>query len=240
MSEWAPKRFWKTATTTQTENGFGVLLDGRPVRTPAKTILQVPTEQLAKLIAAEFDAQEGRVDPKTMPVTRTANSAIDKVSLQHREVADMLADYGDSDLLCYRADAPEELVARQSAQWDPLLDWAADTLGVRLAPRVGVIHQAQDPAGLASLRARVHDMNAFELAAFHDLVAISGSLIIGFAARLRAKPAEELWSIARLDEIWQEEQWGVDEEAQEAADFKMAAFLHADRFMRLIAPQSGD
>lgn len=239
MSEWAPKRFWKATETTETEDGYGVLLDGRPVRTPAKALLTVPTVALAERIETEFDAQSEKIDPRTMPFTRTANAAIDKVTIQHAEVADMLADYGDSDLLCYRAEAPEELVARQSEQWDPLLDWAAEELDARLLPRVGVIHEPQDAAPLANLRARVHEMDAFELAAFHDLVAISGSLIIGFAATAGHRPAEELWDISRLDETWQEEQWGEDEEAKMMAEYKKAAFLHAALFMRLLNEQTG-
>ena len=240
MSDWAPKRFWKLATTTQTDQGFGVLLDGRPVRTPAKALLEVPSETLAAELAREFDAQQDRINPLTMPFTRTANAAIDKVAVQHGEVADMLADYGDSDLLCYRADGPEELVTRQQEQWDPLLDWAADALDARLEPRTGVIHRAQDPDALKALRTRVHALSAFELAAFHDLVSISGSLVIGFAAALQARPIDALWTVSRLDEIWQEEQWGADEEALEMAAFKKAAFLHAHSFMRLIDPQSVD
>ncbi|SHG84807.1 ATP12 family chaperone protein [Marivita hallyeonensis] len=234
MSEWAPKRFWKTTETTQVEGGFGILLDGRPVRTPAKAALYVPSAALASKIAIEFDAQEDRIDPTTMPFTRTANAAVDKVMLQHAEVADMLADYGDSDLLCYRADAPEELVERQNAQWDPLLDWAADALDARLETRTGVIHAAQDQAILSRLRERVHALSAFELAAFHDLVSISGSLVIGFAAKMQHRNPEELWTISRLDEIWQEDQWGEDEEAAEMALVKKDAFLHAADFMRLI------
>lgn len=234
MSEWAPKRFWKTTETTPVDAGFGILLDGRPVKTPAKATLFVPSEALAAEIAREFDAQDERIDPTTMPFTRTANAAIDKVAIQHAEVADMLAEYGDSDLLCYRADEPEELVNRQNEQWDPLLDWAEEALDARLEPRTGVIHAPQDPAALQALRGRVHAMSPFELAAFHDLVSISGSLVIGFAAKQSHMSAEDLWPISRLDEIWQEEQWGKDEEAQEMVAYKQAAFLHADVFMRLI------
>lgn len=234
MSEWAPKRFWKITETTRTDDGHGVLLDGRPVRTPAKAPLHVPSEVLAMKIAEEFDAQTDRIDPTTMPFTRTANAAIDKVAVQHVEVADMLSEYGDSDLLCYRADAPDALIARQAEQWDPLLDWARTKLGARLEPRTGVIHAPQSPEALKALRDQVHTMSEFELAAFHDLVSISGSLIIGFAAKLGHKPADELWTISRLDEIWQEEQWGKDEEAQEMAAYKKSAFLHADEFLRMI------
>lgn len=240
MTEWAPKRFWTSAEARATDQGFGVALDGRPVRTPAKTVLSVPSEALAARIAQEFDAQTDRIDPRTMPFTRTANAAIDKVMIQHAEVADMLADYGDSDLLCYRADAPDELVGRQKAIWDPLLDWAETELGVRLETRVGIMHAAQDPAAVAHLRRQVHEMTAFELAAFHDLVAISGSLIIGFAAKAGAKPIEELWTASRVDELWQQEQWGEDEEAMEMAEYKKAAFLHASEFMRLLNGQFPD
>lgn len=240
MSEWAPKRFWKKAETAKTEQGYSVLLDGRPVRTPAKAQLHVPSAAIADRIAAEFDAQEDRIDPRTMPFTRTANAAVDKVSIQHSEVADMLADYGDSDLLCYRASSPDELVERQAEQWDPLLDWAAETLNARLHPRVGVIHDPQDASSLKTLRTRVHALNNFELAAFHDLVSISGSLVIGFAAKARAFDAIQLWNVSRLDELWQEEQWGRDEEAHEMAEHKKAAFLHADCFMRLLDEQSLD
>ncbi|MCL3881105.1 ATP12 family protein [Marivita sp. GX14005] len=234
MSEWAPKRFWTKAETTQTESGFGILLDGRPVRTPAKALLHVPSHALAEKIAAEFDAQGDKIDPGTMPFTRTANSAIDKVVPQHGAVADMLADYGDSDLLCYRADAPEALVARQERAWDPLLDRAAAELNARLEPRTGVMHRPQDPQALETLRRRVHELSPFDLAAFHDLVSLSGSLIIGFAARLHWLPMEELWAISRLDEIWQEEQWGRDEEAARMAQIKKDAFLHAGKFADLI------
>lgn len=240
MSEWAPKRFWKSADTQITDLGYAVVLDGRPVRTPAKAILNVPSKAIAERIALEFDAQEDRIDPRTMPFTRTANAAIDKVALQHAEVADMLADYGDSDLLCYRAEAPDELVARQVEAWDPLLDWAAASLGARLLPRIGVMHAPQDAKAVAELRKAVHEQSEFELAAFHDLVAISGSLIIGFAAKAGFKPVEDLWSTSRVDEIWQQEQWGEDEEAVAMAENKKAAFLHASEFMRLLNGQTSD
>ena len=131
MSEWALKKFWKKAEVVTEANGFTVTLDGRGVRTPAKARLVVPTEALAREIANEWQAQEDRVNPATMPFARMANSALDKVASQHAEVADMLAAYGDSDLLCYRAEAPEGLAERQRAAWDPLLDWAAATLGAR-------------------------------------------------------------------------------------------------------------
>ena len=230
MSEWALKRFWKQTTAEEKDGLFAVLLDGRPVKTPAKASLAVPTRALADAIAAEWDAQEKEVDPNTMPFTRMANAAIDKVSIQHDEVAQMLADYGDSDLLCYRADRPESLVTRQTAEWDPPLDWAHSEFGVRLQARAGVMHIAQDPAALGVLADRVHQMDQFRLAAFHDLVTLSGSLVLGFASALGWKDADSIWDISMLDTLWQEEQWGRDEEAFEAAEIKRAAFKHAKAF----------
>lgn len=233
MSDWKPKRFWELATVAERDGSFAVELDGRPVRTPAKTLLTLPTRPMAEAVAAEWDAQEKEVDPRTMPFTRSANAAIDKVRVQHAEVADLLAAYGDSDLLCYRAVHPAELATRQSQIWDPALDWARDTFGVRLITVNGLMHQPQPECVQAQLSARVHDLSDFQLAAFHDLVSLSGSLVLGFAAALDWRDPDEIWRISRLDELWQEEQWGPDEEAQALAELKRQAFLHAKRFFDL-------
>lgn len=233
MSEWTPRRFYKEATAEPAEGGFGVFLDGRRVMTPGKSPLVVPTQALADEIATEWRAQEEKIDPGAMPFTRTANSAIEKVAPQQAAVAQMLADYGDSDLLCYRAEEPDALVQRQAERWDPMLDWAEAALGARLAPRTGLMHAAQAPEALETLAARTHTLSAFELAAFHDLVSLSGSLILGFAATGAEHDPEDLWALSRLDESWQEELWGADEEAREMAALKRAAFLHAHRFFAL-------
>lgn len=230
MSDWKQKRFWKEVSAVEVDGGFSVLLDGRGVKTPAKVSLTLPSLEMAQAIAAEWEAQVEGINPETMPYTRSANAAIDKVANQHAEVADMLADYGDSDLLCYRADSPQELVTRQAAHWDPALDWAKDTLGAHLETRQGLLHARQNPAALSVLRDAVHDLNNFQLAAFHDLVSMSGSLVLGFAAAHNWRTADDIWQISRLDETWQEEQWGVDEEAQETAELKRSAFLHAKSF----------
>lgn len=233
MSGWAKKRFWKETTVAEDEGGFGVRLDGRAVKTPAKAALIVPTPAMAEAIAAEWEAQEGEIDPTTMPTTRGANAAIDKVRIQHGEVADMLSEYGNSDLLCYRATDPQELVARQKAAWDPLLEWAAADLKAPLQPVSGIMHSAQDAGSLAQLRKQVHAMSEFELAAFHDLVSLSGSLVVGFAAVHKWDAIERLWEVSRIDETWQEEQWGVDEEAKAQAEIKRDAFFHANRFFEM-------
>lgn len=233
MSTWAAKRFWKQATAAEVDGGWTVHLDGRPVRTPAKAALVVPTRAMAEAVAVEWDAQDEQIDPTSMPMTRAANAAIDKVAVQFAEVADMLAAYGDSDLLCYRATQPQGLIDRQADRWDPMLDWAAEVLQARLVPVSGVMHRPQDDAALQNLAKRVHGFTPFQLTAFHDLVSISGSLVLGFAATEGHLEGEALWDLSRLDEAWQEEQWGEDDEATEQAALKKQAFLDALRFFSM-------
>ena len=235
MSDWAMKRFWKETGVAPGEGGWTVPLDGRPIRTPAKAPLALPTRAYAEACAAEWEAQQGEVRPETMPLTRSANAAIDKVAIQFDEVAGLIAAYGETDLLCYMAEGPDSLVARQAAAWDPLLDWAAETLGARLAPTAGIVHRPQDPDALARLAAATRAFDPFELAAFHDLVALSGSLVIGFAAARGAEPPETLWTLSRIDEDWQAEQWGEDEEAAAQAAHKKRAFLCAAHIFSLLA-----
>jgi chaperone required for assembly of F1-ATPase len=233
MSEWKAKRFWKSAAVVPNGDCFSVELDGRAVRTPAKQSLIVPSQAMADAIAKEWDAQEGEIKPSQMPVTRSANAAIDKVSVQHAEVAQMIADYADSDLLCYRADSPKELIERQAQAWDPLLDWADEIFGARLLPVSGVMHRPQSQKALRTLSRQAHDMDAFTLTAFHDLVSLSGSFIIGLAALHDLRDAADLWQLSRVDEQWQEEQWGADSEATATAKRKESEFLHAKRFLNL-------
>lgn len=233
MSVWAARRFWTTASAVSVEGGFTVHLDGRPVRTPLKAPLVLPTLALAEAVAAEWQAQDGKVNPETMPFTRTANSAIDKVAPQIDEVASMLAEYGGSDLLCYRAEGPPDLFARQAEAWDPILLWSLERFGADLVVTSGVMHVPQPAESLIALHCRVGEMSAFQLSAFHDLVALSGSLVLALAVTERRLTAEEAWALSRIDEEWQIALWGEDEEAAEVAARKHAAFLHADRFFGL-------
>ena len=233
MSNWKTKRFWKEAVAEPCAGGFTVRLDARPVRTPLKAALILPTLEMAKAIAAEWDAQTGLVKPQTMPVTRAANSAIDKIVPQFAEVADLLAAYGASDLICYRATDPTALIARQAAAWDPMMAWAADGLHAPLVATAGVIHIAQDPASLDLLRAQLFALDPFRLAGIHDLIAISGSLVLALAVTHRRVTAQEAWALSRIDEHWQQELWGIDDEAAEYAAHRRAAFLDADRFYAL-------
>lgn len=232
MSAWAPKRFWQNATVEADGDGFAVHLDGRPVRTPAKNPLVVPNRTLAERIAQEWQAQEGKIDPESMPWTRSANSAIEKVSASRAEIDTYLIDYAGTDLLCYRAAQPEALVTRQTAAWDPILDWAHQTFGARLITTTGVMPVDQSAEAIERLFKAMSPMNDFEMTGFYDLVTLSGSFLIGLAAAYDYRDSALLWEVSRVDETWQIEQWGADEEAAEAAEIKKSAFLHATELYR--------
>ncbi|WP_193139691.1 MULTISPECIES: ATP12 family chaperone protein [unclassified Meridianimarinicoccus] len=234
MTEWAQKRFWKETSVEPAEGGYTVRLDGRGIRTPSKAPLIVPTEALARAMADEWDAQEEAIQPATMPMTRSSNSAVDKVAVQFTEVADLLAAYGESDLLCYRAEHPEELIQRQAAAWDPVLDWAAREFDAQLNVASGVMFVPQPESSIAALRRKTHALSHWQLTAFHDLVALTGSLVLGFASLDPRWNRKDIWAWSRLDEDWQAEQWGKDEEAQEAAALKAQAFADAARFYDLV------
>lgn len=233
MSAWKAKRFWKEASVEAVERGFTVRLDGRPVKTPAKTLLVVPTKALAEEIAAEWNAQSGLVKPETMPFTRSANSALDKIVPQFDAVVAMLAAYGGTDLLCYRATGPEPLIQRQAAGWNPLLDWSAAELDAPLVATAGVMHIPQPVASLQHLHTLVEAFSPFQLAAFHDLVAISGSLVLALAVTRKRLTPPEAWALSRIDDAWQIEQWGEDEEAAASEAVREADFLQAGRFYAL-------
>lgn len=231
MSEWKQKRFWSDVTVSESDAGFQVLLDGRKVKTPAKSELCVPTQRLAQAIAKEWAAQQEVVDPTTMPFTRSANAAIDKVTVQFEEVAAMLGEYATTDLLCYRADSPAELAERQAKAWDPMLDWVAETYNARLMPAAGVMFRAQDENSLKKLQNEASQFTAFELTGFHDLVTICGSYILALAVSTGKLNPDEAWEMSQIDERWQEEQWGEDEEATEHSRLRRASFIHAADFL---------
>ena len=234
MTEWKARRFWKTAAAEPAGEGWQITLDGKPVRTPGKQPLVVPSKALADAIAAEWDAQTDQIDPNTMPLTRAANSAVEKVAPQFEAVADMLADYGGTDLLSYRAAHPQPLAERQAESWDPLLDWAASALGARLAVTQGVIPVAQDEAALSALRQRLAAMTPWELTALHDLVTLPGSLILGLAVFDGRLSADEAHALSRLDEEHQAEAWGRDDEADAAAADRLAALQASARLLDLV------
>jgi chaperone required for assembly of F1-ATPase len=230
MSGWVKKRFWEQASVVAVQGGFTVQLDGRAIKTPAKAALVVPTHALAQIIAQEWQDQPKIIDPTLMPATRAANAAIDKVTGQQAEVAKLISAYGDSDLLCYRATEPDALIEREAQAWDPILDWAAHRYGYRAVVRTGVMHGPQPAALLASLEADIAGLTVFELTAVHDLVALSGSLLLGLAVVDRFALPEDLWTASRVDEDWQSEQWGADDEAIALSEGRKRAFLDAARF----------
>lgn len=232
-TEWKAKRFWKEASVHPEGDGWTIRLDDKPVRTPGKLPLIVPTRALAEAIAAEWDAQVEVVDPNTMPMTRYANSAIEKVRPQFDAVADMLGEYGATDLLSYRAHEPESLTHEQAAAWDPLIDWAATELGAPLRITHGVVPVAQDPAALARLRARLDALDEFGLTAVHDLITLPGSLILGLAAIEGRLDAAKIHELSRIDEEFQARRWGRDDEADEAAAARLQALEDAARFWEL-------
>ncbi|MEO1195912.1 MAG: ATP12 family protein [Pseudomonadota bacterium] len=233
MSDWAPRKFWTDVTARPEGEGWAVYLDDRPLRTPAKAALIAPTPAMAEAVAEEWRAQDETIDPGSMPVTRSLNVVLDKIVVNPAPVADMLAGYAETDLLCYRATQPDALVARQAEAWDPHLDWAADTYGARLVTTAGVMPVTQPADAVVRLARAVHDLDPYDLAAAHDLVTLSGSLILGLAAMAGRIDAETLWAAARLDESWQIEQWGPDEEAESLAATKKEAVLHALAFQAL-------
>ncbi|SEQ37082.1 Chaperone required for the assembly of the F1-ATPase [Loktanella sp. DSM 29012] len=231
MSDWAPKRFWTMAEVVTRDGGFAVDLDGRPVKTPYKTPLVMPTRALAEAVASEWQAQVELIDPQTMPVTRAANSAIDKVMPQRAEVAAMLAVYAETDLLCYRATAPEALIAQQDAAWNPWLSWAAQALDAPLHVTAGIMPIEQPAESLQRLHDRVAAFDAWELTGFHDLVQLSGSLVLALAVAAGKLTPDEAWTLSRIDEDFQISQWGDDEEATHVAEIKAQAFSDGARFM---------
>jgi len=231
MSGWAAKRFWKTAEVVQTDAGYTVHLDGRAVKTPAKNPLLLPTRTLADLIAAEWDAQTGKINPETMPMTRYANSALEKVAPNRAAVIAELAGYGASDLLCYRAQSPAELAARQAAGWQPWLDWAARDLSAPLRVTAGIVHVDQPAGSKAALHQYVMQFDNFGLAGLHDLVAISGSLVLALAMANGLLSAEQGFSLSRIDEAYQAELWGVDDDAARLESAKSTALASALSFL---------
>ena len=228
------KRFYKEARVRPSEGGGEVVLDERPVRTPARRPLALPTDALARAVAAEWNAQGDEIRPRTMPLTGLANAAIDRVTPDPEAFAATLAAYGEGDLLCYRADAPAALVARQAEAWDPILAWARRRFDINFEVTSGVIHRPQPPDTIVQLTQAVAARDAFELAALAPLVTISGSLVIALALAEEAIDLETAWAAATLDEAWQAERWGEDEEATARLEARRAEFESAARFLRLL------
>ncbi|MEL6167442.1 MAG: ATP12 family protein [Pseudomonadota bacterium] len=234
MSDWVAKRFWKEVSVADADGGYLVRLDARELRAPGKTRLLLPSRALAERVADEWRAQDEVIRADAMPITRIANSATEKVPGARSAVIESLTEFGTTDLLCYRAESPAELVARQGAAWDPWLEWVVQAHGAALRTTAGIMPVAQDQASIEALARPVRALTNFELAAFHDLVHLSGSAVLALAVEAGELHAQRAWDLSRIDDEWQIEQWGLDPEAEEMARKKNAAFLLAEQFLSLV------
>lgn len=230
MNSWRPRRFWSRAGIVEAGRGFAVSLDGRTAVTPSGNALELPTPRMAEMVCAEWNGQQGEIDPSSMPHTQLANTAIDRVGAAKVEVVRALVGFAESDLLCHRAERPEQLVARQRNAWDPVVEWADRSLGARLEVGSGVMPIRQCSRSLGRLRDLTAELDPFALAGLSEMVALTGSLLIGHAV-IRGRLAPEIaWNISRIDEQHQSEHWGVDREAEGAARIREKSFLVACAF----------
>jgi chaperone required for assembly of F1-ATPase len=232
------KRFFKEATAAPQDGGFDILLDGRPVRTPGRLPLRIPTRALAEAIAGEWNGQGERIDPRAMPLTGLANAAIERISPAPEAFARNLAAYGETDLLCYRAEGPVALAARQAELWDPLIDWARRRFDVDFATVCGIMHRPQPSATLERLGRAIAARDAFELAGLSPLVTVGGSLLIALALAEDAITLADAWAAATLDDAWQAEKWGEDAEAARTLGARRQEFEAAYRFLQLLRAEA--
>jgi len=223
-----PKRFYKAVSVAPVEEGFAVHLDGRPVRTPGKALLALPTEKSAALVVGEFDAQKESIDPVTMPVMRLANTAIDGVACDPQAVLEDILRFASSDLLCYRADGPQGLVDRQNELWDPVIDWARSALGARFHLAEGIIHVEQPRETIALLGQHLAQRNEpLRLAAIHVMTSLTGSALLALGVDFGELDGETAWLAAHVDEDWQIEHWGQDAEAMARRSFRKRDMMAA-------------
>ncbi|NUT00931.1 MAG: ATPase [Sphingomonas sp.] len=227
------KRFWKTVTTTES-GGWGVELDGKPLRTPAKAPLKVPTKALSDAIADEWNSVEGEIDPRATPLTGLANAAIDRVAPDKQGFAAGLARYAEADLACYRAEGPRGLVDWQAQHWDKLLGWGRRRFDVDFNTTTGVVHIGQPPATVERLSHAIAALDPFRLAGLSPLVTIGGSLLAGLAVLEGRLSADQAWDAVSVDDRWQLYQWGSDSEAETALANRRWDFLAAARFLELL------
>jgi chaperone required for assembly of F1-ATPase len=223
------KRFYAHAGVVDAADGFAITLDDKSIRTPSGRALVAPTRTIADAIAAEWEAQGENIDPLTMPLTRFANSVIEGVVGRVEVVAEDVAKYFQSDLLFYRAGHPEALVAREAMHWDPVLFWAAETLGAHFILAEGIMHVRQPESAVAAARAALPD-DPWSIAALHVITTLTGSALLALALMRGVLNSDQVWAAAHVDEDWNAEKWGVDEEvaARRAArlvDFRAAASI---------------
>ena len=228
------KRFWKTAEAVTEREGWGVRLDERPLRTPGKAPLLVPSEALARAIAAEWESAGENVDPRAMPLTGLANAAIDRVAPDRPAFAAGLAKYAEADLACYRAETPQTLAERQAESWDLLLGWARRRYDIDFAVTTGIVHVDQPPATVDRLAYAIAALDAFRLAGLSPLITVGGSLIAALAVLENAMTAAQAWDAVSVDDRWSLEKWGADAEAAAALENRRADFFAAASFLKLL------
>ena len=235
MVEWAKKRFWETVSTVCVDGAslYKVYLDKRLLNSPNKKPLILPTKEMADHVVFEWESQGDKVDPLTMPYTRSANSSIDKVAPQTDEIRKLVTDYGDSDLICYRADKPKELVRRQEKIWSNLVLWSASDLNAPLNIFEGVVYEPQPSQSILEFEKQVSNLNTFQLCALYDLVTISGSLVLSLAVIKNFLNLDNAWSACQVDEDWQQENWGIDEVESVRTLNRKTAFFHAASFYKV-------
>ncbi len=231
------RRFWETATVERGEGGLIVLLDGKPMRIPGGSPLVLAGAPLAEAVAAEWQAagggKGGEMSMEDVPLTRLAGTAQDRIAPNPLPVAAGIAEYSESDLLCYRAAHPEALVVRQAREWQPWLDWLHRTHGVWLDATEGIVHRPQRPEALARIRQAYAAMPAHALAALGIAVPAMGSAVLGLALEAGALDAETAFQVANLDELFQREQWGEDAAATARLDQVLADIRLAERYLHL-------
>jgi chaperone required for assembly of F1-ATPase len=232
-----PRRFYKLASIAAKAEGMGwlVLLDERVVKTPLRSELILPTEALAEAITAEWNAQNDNIDPSLMPLTKLANTALDGVCGRETEVVPDLLSFAGRDLICYRADHPEDLVKRQKAVWDPLLQWAREELGAPLVATSGIMPVEQPEESIAALRRFVERLGPFRLTALHSMTTLTGSAILPLAQVCGHVPIDACWNAAHIDEDFQIERWGEDAEARARRASRLSEMHSASKFFALSA-----
>lgn len=228
------KRFYKSVAIAAADGGYQIHLDGRPVRTPSKALLTVPGKALAEALAQEWDAQVETIDPAAMPLTRHANTVLDRVTPQRAEVVGEISRYAENDLVCYRADWPADLAERQARAWDPLIDWARRRYDVNLCTIKGIMHRPQTEDALKRLHQAVEALQDWQLAPLHTITTITGSLVIALALLEGELAAEAAFDAGQLDELYQVEKWGEDSLAQKARENRRTDLLAAARFLELL------
>jgi chaperone required for assembly of F1-ATPase len=228
------RRRYQRVSTIALENGFGVALDEKPLSTPRRRTLAVPSRALAGAISEEWQAQGDEVRPNAMPLTQLAVTALDRVAERRETVIHELAAYGSTELLCYRAEHPAELAERQAEAWQPLLDWLALRFDAPLAVTSGVVPKRQSPAALAALRAAIAERSSWELAALALATQAAGSIVLGLALIEERIDAAAAWSLSLLDELYQAELWGEDREAVARRESIRRDILAAEGFLSLL------